>query len=456
MNFETIALKAPKILLPKEGIDMTKWSVVACDQYTSQPEYWEQVKTLVGTEPSTLNLMLPEVYLEQPDVEDKIKSINEAMLKYIQEKTLVEQKPCFILVDRTTSHSQSRKGLIVALDLENYDYNKGSQTLIRATEGTVVERLPPRIKIREKATIELPHIMVLIDDPKKTVIEPLLKKQLPLVYDFDLIMNGGHIKGYKIEDEIILKEIAEKISHLADKETFNAKYNVRDKGILLYAVGDGNHSLATAKAIWERVKANVQDPSQVSNHPARFALVELVNVHDESISFEPIHRVVFNVDVADILSAMKMFYGQGFSYRGYVSEEDAKKAMSKKIDCHNIIFLAGRQWGLISIQNPKHNIEVGTLQAFLDILINKEIKIDYVHGKDAVEILASQRNNVGFFLPAMNKTDLFRTVILDGALPRKTFSMGEANEKRFYLECRKLILEEEKKGFFNKIKEFFV
>jgi uncharacterized protein (DUF1015 family) len=449
MNFDNIALQVPKVLLPKEGTDLTKWSIVACDQYTSQPEYWEQVKTFIENSPSTLNLTLPEVFLEQPDVDERIKSINENMQKYVQENILEKTNDCLILIDRKTSHTVSRKGLIVALDLEKYDYNKGSQTLIRATEGTVVERLPPRIKIREKAPIELPHIMVLIDDPSKTVIEPLFKKQLTPIYDFDLMLGSGHVKGYKIEDQTIINEVVQALSQLA--ENFEKKYGAKDKGVLLYAVGDGNHSLATAKACWERIKANATD-DKIMSHPARFALVELVNIHDDDLKFEPIHRVLFNAEISVLLKEMKAFYGKGFSYRGYVSEKDAKSA-AEKHEGHSIVFLAGRQWGLINIKNPAHNLEVGTLQSFLDT--KKEIKIDYVHGHDFLEEISSRPGNIGFFLPPMNKSDLFKTVIREGALPRKTFSMGEASEKRFYLEARSLVPEPPKKGFFEKLKDYF-
>ncbi len=435
MLFEDIGLKVPEILLPKQGIDMTKWTVVACDQYTSEPEYWQKVKEYIGDSPSTLNIIYPEVYLEESEHEaqQRIENINSIMEDYLNNDVFQNVKG-FILVDRKTSQVESRKGLIVALDLEKYDYSKGSQTLIRATEKTIVERLPPRIKIRENAPIESPHIMVLIDDPEKTVLEPLFEKNLEKAYDFELMMDSGHIKGYKIEDENTLKEVAEKLSKIADLENFNNKYQVSDKGVLLFAMGDGNHSLATAKAIWEEKKkqgASMKDP-------ARFALVELVNVHDSGLEFEPIHRVVFNVDYNNMLENMKKYYeeqGCEFSYDLYEEKQEIKP----EENTHMIHFVAGDKLGKIKIKNPIFNLEVGTLQAFLDhYLKRKESNIDYIHGEDVVKDLGKKQDNMGFFLPPMSKHELFKTVIVDGALPRKTFSMGEADEKRFYLECRKI------------------
>ncbi|MFA6072616.1 MAG: DUF1015 domain-containing protein [Candidatus Woesearchaeota archaeon] len=437
MEFEKIGLKVPEILLPNKNINMTKWAVVACDQYTSEPNYWKQVSNLVSNNPSTLNLIYPEVYLEEnnKDKENRINKINSSMKEYLKNKILTKNE-AFILVDRKTNQVKSRKGLVVALNLDMYDFNKGSKTLIRATEGTIIERLPPRIKVRENAEIELPHIMVLIDDPKKTVIEPLFKQKLEIAYDFDLMMNSGHIKGSFIKDKKIIEQIANNLSKLANKDDFNKKYNLTNDSVLLYAVGDGNHSLATAKSIWEELKKK-----GVKNHPAQYALVELVNVHDAGLEFKPIHRVIFNIDTTKILNQMKSFFEKEnatvkiTTFKTLkLAEKDSLKHTKKE---HKIMFVTKNQIGVISIKNPKRNLEVGTLQAFIDEHINKK-SIDYIHGEDVVLSHGRKDKNIGFFLPVMAKEELFRTVLLDGALPRKTFSMGDADEKRFYLEARQI------------------
>lgn len=444
-----LGVAIPEILLPEKAVDLSKWSVVACDQYTSQPEYWEKVEKIVGNEPSTLKITFPEVYLETPGTQERIQKINETMKEYLSEHILNPQKDGFIFIDRKTSHSPSRKGLIIAVDLEEYDYNKGSQTLIRATEGTVIERLPPRVKIRENASIELPHIMLLIDDPDKTVIEPVAKitEKLDKLYDFELMMDGGHIKGYKVDDEGILSDIASALSKLAQPSVFKEKYNVGDeKGVLLFAVGDGNHSLASAKAFWEKIKKELPESERVE-HPARYALVELVNVHDDGLKFEPIHRVVFNINADQMLNQMIQYYNVG-NTKAYTKTFDCETSLNKELESlrmnknlHVIPFITEDYCGMVVVENPKFNLEVGTLQCFLDEFVktHSSIKIDYIHGDEVVKTLGSKKGNIGFFLPAMDKCDLFKTVVLDGALPRKTFSMGEAEEKRFYLECRKIV-----------------
>lgn len=446
-TYNEIGVHIPSILLPKEGIDMQKWSVVACDQYTSEPEYWEEVEKKVGDNPSTLHLIFPEIYLEHGNADERIKRINNEMKRYINEGILVSQKPCMLLVDRSTPHTKSRKGLILAVDLEKYDYSAGSQTLIRATEGTVIERLPPRVKIRENAILELPHVMLLIDDPDKTVIEPLAGKldSFEKVYDFELMMNGGHIRGYRIDDGETLKGILKAIEALADPEVFKSKYKVGDdKGVLLFAVGDGNHSLASAKVHWENVKKSLSE-AEVEDHPARFALVEVVNVHDDGIVFEPIHRVLFNIEPESVLNALQDFFGSSCcSLEKFDSLESVNKRLSelkREEAVHSFGFVTDRSFGVFTVQNLKHNLEVATLQGFLDYYLGKqkEAKVDYIHGEDVVTKLGSKPGNIGFYLPSMEKHDLFKTVILDGVLPRKTFSMGEAEEKRFYLECRKIV-----------------
>jgi len=445
MNFEEIGLNVPTILLPKKDIDLNKWSVVACDQYTSQPEYWADADKKIGDAPSSLRITFPEVFLEDDDADDRIKDINNTMEKYLADE-IFEKMDGFVALDRKTSHVASRKGLMVALDLERYDYSVGSQSLIRATEGTIVDRLPPRVKIRENAKIELPHIMVLIDDPECTVIEPLFEEKLEEVYNFELMMNSGHLKGYKIEDEATIKTIADKLTALSQQDVFNSKYGVDDKGVLLFAMGDGNHSLATAKNIWESNKAAATDKEAIMEDPSRYALVELVNIHDEGLEFEPIHRVVFNIDPAAMVQNMEPFFaeqGTECSFELFTNEAEMNERISELRgleNVHVVAFISKDGYGLIKLVNPKLNLEVGNLQSFIDAYLEgqDEAYVDYIHGDDVVTDLGAKENNIGFYLPVLGKDELFKTVVLDGALPRKTFSMGEADEKRFYLECRQI------------------
>lgn len=445
MLFDKIALQVPTILLPKTGIDLTRWAVIACDQYTSQPEYWDEVKRLTGGEPTTLNLIFPEVHLEDPDSDERIRTINATMDRYLDEGILEPQPPGFILVDRSTETVPSRKGLMVALDLEQYDYRTGADTLIRATEGTILDRLPPRIRVREKAHIELPHIMVLIDDPGQTVIEPLCERKLPVAYDFRLMQNGGHLKGWRVDDPADIRQVADALSRLAEPGRFAERYRVEDQPVVLYAMGDGNHSFATAKAIWEKLKEQSADREAIMDHPARYALVELVNVHDPGLEFEAIHRVLFNVDCDRLVNQATEFYreiGAAFHCE-FCDDLDSLSEKSRRLERderHLIPFITGDRCGLFVIDQPPLHLVVATLQAFLDhfLATTTKARIDYIHGEGTVTSLGKRQNHIGFYLPAISKHELFKTIILDGALPRKTFSMGEADEKRFYMECRKI------------------
>ncbi len=416
-----IPFRAGNILIPKKT-DMTKWSVVACDQYTSEPEYWNEVTKIVGDAPSTLNLTLPEIYLEESDVNERIKRINENMNKLLAEDFFNELEDSMIYLERTQSDGKVREGLMGIVDLEDYSYEVGSQTLIRATEKTVIERIPPRVKVRENAKLELPHIMILIDDEKKDIIESLKKKvtETDVVYDFDLMKNGGHIKGYKLNGEVI-NEINTKLENLADKDYFEKKYNVHDKGILLFAMGDGNHSLATAKACYENLKKTMSKEEYLNN-PARYALVELVNLHSSALEFEAINRVVFDVDSKKLVEKLTKYYTINENGNGQEFELVTSNGVKK-----------------LYIENPKSNIAVGSIQIFLDEYLKYNSgKIDYIHGDDVTKELTLKGNNVGFIFKPMKKEELFRTVILDGALPRKTFSMGHSYDKRYYLEARKI------------------
>ncbi len=417
-----VPFKAGNILIPKKNIDMHKWSVVACDQYTSEPEYWKEVSEIVGDSPSTLNLTLPEIYLEDEDVGDRIKNINSNMKKMVDNDIFDEYEDSMIYVERTQNDGKVREGLIGIVDLEAYSYEKGSQTLIRATEKTVIERIPPRMKVREKALLELPHIMILIDDDKKDIIESLKNKvsKNDVVYDFDLMQKGGHIKGYKLSNEAS-NEVISKLETLADKDNFEAKYDVHDKGVLLFAMGDGNHSLATAKACYEKLKMTMSKEEYL-NHPARYALVELVNLHSDALEFEAIHRVMFDIDVEHFINSL-------YNYYEINEQGDGQKFELVTKDFDKVLY----------IKNPKSNIPVGSIQLFLDeYLKDNKGKIDYIHGEDVTKELGSKDGNVGIIFDAMDKNDLFKTVILDGALPRKTFSMGHSNDKRYYLEARKI------------------
>ncbi len=416
-----VPFQKANILIPKD-LDMEKWSVVACDQYTSEPEYWNQVEEIVGDNPSTLRIILPEIYLEEDNVEERIKKINQTMEEYLNNDIFTELKDSMIYLERQQSDGRIREGLIGMVDLEDYSYEKGSQTLIRATEKTVIERIPPRVKVRENASLELPHIMILIDDDKKEIIEDLKNKvtDKDVVYDFDLMQNGGHIKGYKLNDEDANTVIGQ-LEHLADKDVFETKYDVKDKGILLFAMGDGNHSLATAKACYEKLKETLSEEEYL-NHPARYALVELVNLHSSALEFEAIHRVLFDVDVDDLVKELNKYYK--------INEEgNGQKFELVYKDYDKVLY----------IENPKSNIAVGSIQMFLDkYLESHNGKIDYIHGEDVTKELGSKDNNIGIIFDAMDKGDLFKTVILDGALPRKTFSMGHSQDKRYYLESRKI------------------
>lgn len=410
--------KSADILLPKDA-DMSKWSVVACDQYTSEPEYWEKAEEIVGDAMSTLKITFPEAYLTKCDEQARIESINKTMLEYMP--NLAEYKNALIYLKRTMADGKIRHGIIGAVDLEDYDYNKGSDAMIRATEGTVLERIPPRVKIRENASLELPHVMLLIDDRDKTVIEPLYTKTDGKIYDFELMLGGGHAEGYLLSDAETEK-VMDALTKLSDKDAFNKKYNTSGKAPMLFAVGDGNHSLATAKACYENLKKKLS-PEEAAKHPARYALVEVVNLHDDSLEFKPIHRVVFGCDPEKLISELSEYYAQGGAF-----------AEQKVEYCY-----AGTE-GTVTFKAPASPLEVGNLQKFLDEYIKKNpgSSVDYIHGDDVTRRLGTEEGNIGFILPPMSKNSLFETVIADGVLPRKTFSMGEACEKRFYLECRKI------------------
>ncbi len=407
-------IKAPKILMPVPQTDMQKWAVVACDQFTSQPDYWRKLTDYVGDAPSTLKIIFPEAYLNR-DNQPIIDAINLNMKKYLNEGVLEEMGECMVLVDRSTSVTPHRLGLVLSIDLEAYSFIREDHALIRATEGTVIERIPPRKKIRINASIEIPHILLLIDDREQKIIEELYanKDKLLKLYDFDLNMGGGHVTGYKVTDT---DAVIKKFDKLLAKDYVKRLYG-DDKEVMQFAVGDGNHSLATAKACWDVIKQGLTEEER-KNHPARFALVEVENVHDKGLVFEPIHRAVFNIQ-SDFI--------KGFS-----------KIVGGEADCS----IYTKAEGLKQIKLPANAaVAVAKVQEYIDqyIKTHPDVSVDYVHGlNDLREVVDNSENAIGITLPPLNKNDLFDYVLKVGAFPRKTFSMGEAAEKRYYVESKKI------------------
>lgn len=415
--------KGADILLP-ENADYTKWSVVACDQYSSEPSYWKTAEEIVGDSPSTLKIIYPEAYLNEPDGDGRIKRINATMQEYIDGGVFREYPDSLIYVERTQGNGKIRRGIVGCIDLEAYDYSVGSVSPVRATEGTIISRIPPRVRIRQNAPLELPHIIMLADDRKREIIEYASEKSagFEVVYDFELMQGGGHIKGMAIDAET-KAEILARIEKLEDRAEFEDKYGVKGESVLAIAVGDGNHSLATAKSCWEEIKKGLTAEER-ENHPSRFALAELENLHDDALEFEPIHRVVFGVDPTHVMEELYKFYPE-------TSESDNGG--------HKICVVYGGHKKTVYVKNSPCNLPVGTFQKFMDeYLKNNGGEIDYIHGADVVDTLTAAENSIGFVFDAMEKNDLFTTVIKDGALPRKTFSMGEAQDKRFYLEAKRI------------------
>ena len=415
------AFKPADILLPK-NTDMSKWAVVACDQYTSEPEYWADAEKIIGTSKSTLDLILPEVYLEGDDVDERIEKIHGKMDEYMSEDTFSEYKDALIYIERTQADGKVRAGIVGGIDLEQYDYNKGSKSKVRATEATVVERIPPRIKVRRGAPVELPHIMILIDDAKKSIVEPLAEKKdsFEKVYDFDMMKNGGHITGWLI-DKDTQAQLLDTLEKFDSQEEFSARYGYENEPPLTFAMGDGNHSLATAKAFYEEQKA-ANAGKDMSNARCRYALVEIVNLHSPALEFEAIHRICTGIDRAKLMAEMTEALG--------LSKEPAAQKITVVTDGRHEDFY---------IHKESSKLTVGSLQNFLDGYMKANGgKIDYIHGIEVIDNLSQSADALGVLLPDMAKSELFPTVICDGALPRKTFSMGHAWDKRYYVEARKI------------------
>lgn len=400
-------VKAPHILLPKKGIDMNAYAVIACDQFTSQPEYWDELKRETENKVSTFHMIYPEAYLENTNQEQYIENINKNINSYLLDKSLVDIGACFILVERTTPYGNRRLGLVISIDLEEYSYKHGVPCSIKASEATIEERIPPRLKIRKDAQIELPHTLLLFDDKEKTIVEPLYrnKDKLPCLYDFELNQNGGHIKGYLITDtnEVIKK--------------FNELYKKNNNG-LMFVVGDGNHSLATAKAHWESLKKNLSEEER-NSHPARYALVEANNIYDEGIKFEPIHRILFNCSNDFVEGLEKVMDGE-------------------ESNC----FLYNQKIGKKPLKSPKNAAKTYQIvQNYIDEYIEKhhETKADFIHDEQSlIDVANKNPDSTAIIMPALGKSDIFEFVAKDMVLPRKSFSMGHANEKRYYLEAKRI------------------
>lgn len=398
---------APHIYLPKEGVDMTKYAVVACDQFTSQKEYWDELKEDIGNSVSTFHMIYPEAYLESTNQEEYINNINININRYLSNGDLLDKGESFVLVERVTSYGVRRLGLIISIDLEEYSYLRGVPCSIKASEATIVERIPPRLKIRKDAPIELPHTLLLFDDKDKTIVEPIYKDRdkLECLYDFDLNQNGGHIRGYLIKD-------TQKVIRL-----FDSLYKKNNNG-LMFIVGDGNHSLATAKAHWENVKQTLSEEER-KTHPARFALVEANNIYDEGIIFEPIHRIIFNAD-KELLAGLKGLYSNGVK---------TTYAYSKEL-------------GKVEFKIPGNAAETyQIIQKYIDEYLqnHKESKVDFIHDESSlIDVANKNSGSLAILMPALGKSDIFEFVALDKVLPRKSFSMGHASEKRYYLEAKKI------------------
>ena len=413
------AFRPADILIPKNA-DMTRWACVACDQYTSDRDYWEKASEFVGDAPSALRLILPEVYLNDKDVGERIENTHKKMEEYLSRDMFTEYRDSFIYVRRTDSVGKVREGIVGMIDLEEYDYSKGSTTPVRATEATVPERIPPRLKIRNGAPLELPHIMILIDDPEKTVIEPLAEKSLETVYDFDLYGKGGHIEG-RLVDKQSADRVEDALCAIGEKESFEKRTGLPGYPVLLYAMGDGNHSLATAKAYYEQKKA---EGTLKENDPARYALCEIVNLHSPALEFEAIHRIVTGMEPDKL-------------FNDYFADPMGLGSADKVSPDMRITLADAEGEKEYGITTPTSNLAVGCVQPAIDEAVKDGAEVDYIHGREVVTELA-KKGGTGIILPDMPKSALFPAVMMRGSLPRKTFSMGHADDKRYYVEARRI------------------
>lgn len=425
-------VRVPRVLLPQASVDAHRWAVIACDQFTSQPDYWDEVERIVGDAPSTLRMVFPELHLGAPDVAERVLACQKAMRDYLA-TGLLEPHDAIVYVERGVSGGV-QKGLVVELDLEGYDFASTATTPVRSTEGTVLDRLPPRMAVRRDAPLELPHIMVLYDDPTGSVLAPIeaARDQLEVAYDVELMLDSGHLTGRLVREPALHEAVFGALDALVEPSTYAAKYGLSADHPMLFAMGDGNHSLATAKAIWGELKA----AGAASDHPARWALVELVNLHDPSLSFEPIHRVLFDGAgaVDDLVVAL------GAAVRRVDSVGAVLEAVASEDGVQRFGIVDADGLAVATLPDPTHQLAVGSLQTFLDAWLseNSDVEVDYVHGEDVTVDLGRRPGNVGFLLPGIGKDAFFRSIAVDGPLPRKTFSMGHARDKRFYMEARSI------------------
>ncbi len=434
------ALNVPEILVPRTGIDLSRWAVIACDQFTQDREYWQNLAARIGNEPSTLSMILPEVYLEDADRSSRLTAIRNAMNKNLEGNVFADPVKGFVYIERKTAYGRTRRGLVAAIDLDAYDWKPDSTAPIRATEATIVERIPPRMEIRRGAPLESPHIMLLVNDPCKSLIEAIGQQVhgTPPLYDTPLEPSAGHITGWAVTDEKLLALTSNALEGLA------AAGRASDGSTFLFAVGDGNHSLATAKAVWDEFRAAHKIEAEkgtldLENHPARFALVELVNLYDEGLTFEPIHRVLFNADPEELIQNMAQELG------GTITEAGSAATLEHLVEDRNttrfgFVYTTNGTTRFRCLESPADTMAVSRLQPALDLYIGSHsgITIDYIHGAEEVFRLGDKPATLSILLPPVEKDSFFTTIATGGPLPRKSFSMGEASEKRYYMECRKL------------------
>ncbi len=440
-KLEEFGIKIPEILLPK-NIDLSSWSVIACDQYTQDKEYWRKAEENACNKPSTLNLILPEVYLNALDKAERIEKIRATMKNYLESDVFDTPKNCFVYLERTTAFGRTRKGLMAQIDLETYEWEPFSKANIRATEATIVERIPPRMEIRRGAPLELPHIMLLVNDKDDVLIGGARKitkecNKNPL-YDGNLMNNGGSIKGWALQNDDEINVITNAINQIAKNNTAS------DGSTFLFAVGDGNHSLATAKAVWDEYKSSNPKEAENKDCAVRYALVEIVNIYDTGLTFEPIHRVIFNVDNEALIQHLaKKLEG---NIREVKNAEELDNEVKSSWANFGFTYKQADVQKYILLETSIKELAVSRLQPEIDEFlkncttnaIKSNAEIDYIHGSEETLKLGEKQNTVGILLPPIAKDSFFETINGSGPLPRKSFSMGEADEKRFYLECRKL------------------